>query len=475
MAPVSLEDNVPSKASELTTRIVPAVEEERKTTWRHFFWDAWDKTPEERRLIFKMDITLMTFGCLGTFIKYIDRSNLNTAFVSGMKEEMSLYGNELNYANTAYSVANIIGLWPVSIALTRSTPRYFIPLMETGWTICTLGQAFMRTPLQMYVMRFLLGLFETGHWSSIIYLCGAWYQKRELSRRIAIMNCATSIGPMFSSYLQAAAYTGLNGVHGLSGWRWLFIIDTVISVGIIIPQFFFYPDVPARQQPSIVFSEAEIELARDRNPKEGRVKQGAFTWAQAKRCVTTPDIFLLWLISVCNSVAHMPSDSMAFWFKAWNTIKPGSYTVPQINNYTTPLGGVTVILTLVFAWSSDTWLKGRRWPMLVVGGVVTGIVCILLAATPVFPQNKAFRWFLYYNTNWAFAANTMFWSWTQDTLPLFAFKTVDQPAVIGGNWGAAGMAFLYAIAALTLAYIQYKREKKRLEAEVETSGTEHSG
>ncbi|KAI8254389.1 Pantothenate transporter liz1 [Colletotrichum sp. SAR11_239] len=363
MAPVSLEDNVPSKASELTTRIVPAIEEERKTTWRHFFWDAWDKTPEERRLIFKMDITLMTFGCLGTFIKYIDR------------------------------------------------------LMETGWTTCTLGQAFMRTPLQMYVMRFLLGLFET-------------------------------------SYLQAAAYTGLNGVHGLSGWRWLFIIDTVISVGIIIPQFFFYPDVPARQQPSIVFSEAEIELARDRNPKEGRVKQGAFTWAQAKRCITTPDIFLLWLISVCNSVAHMPSDSMAFWFKAWNTIKPGSYTVPQI---------------------SDTWLKGRRWPMLVVGGVVTGIVCILLAATPVFPQNKAFRWFLYYNTNWAFAANTMFWSWTQDTLPLFAFKTVDQPAVIGGNWGAAGMAFLYAIAALTLAYVQYKRENKRLEAEVETSSTEHGG
>ncbi|KAI8225917.1 Pantothenate transporter liz1 [Colletotrichum sp. SAR 10_96] len=333
MAPVSLlKDNVPSKSSELTTRIVPAIEEERKTTWRHFFWDAWDKTPDERRLIFKMDITLMTFGCLGTFIKYIDR------------------------------------------------------LMETGWTICTLGQAFMRTPLQMYVMRFLLGLFET-----------------------------------------------------------------------------------------IVFSEAEIELARDRNPKEGRVKQGAFTWAQAKRCVTTPDIFILWLISVCNSVAHMPSDSMAFWFKAWNTIKPGSYTVPQINNYTTPLGGVTVILTLVFAWSSDTWLKGRRWPMLVVGGVVTGIVCILLATTPVFPQNKAFRWFLYYNTNWAFAANTMFWSWTQDTLPLFAFKTVEQPAVIGGNWGAAGMAFLYAIAALSLARIQYKRENKRLEAEVETSSTEHSG
>lgn len=78
-----------------------------KTTWRQYFWDSWDKSPEEQRLIFKLDFTLLTFGCLGTFIKYLDRSNIDSAFVSGMKEDLSLYGNELNYANTAYSIANV--------------------------------------------------------------------------------------------------------------------------------------------------------------------------------------------------------------------------------------------------------------------------------------------------------------------------------------------------------------------------------
>jgi MFS transporter, ACS family, pantothenate transporter len=103
---------------------------------------------------------------------------------------------------------------------------------------------------------------------------------------------------MFSSYLQAAAYTGLNGVHGLPGWRWLFIIDGIISIGIIIPQAFLYPDVPARQKPGYLFSESELELARDRNPKEGRVRQGRFTLAQVKRWVLNVDIWLLWAISL---------------------------------------------------------------------------------------------------------------------------------------------------------------------------------
>lgn len=82
----------------------------------------------------------------------------------------------------------------------------------------------------MYVLRAILAVFETGHFSAMMYLCGAWYQKEELSRRIAIINMTTAIGPMFSSYLQAAAYNGLNGVHGKAGWRWLFIIDGMLYI-----------------------------------------------------------------------------------------------------------------------------------------------------------------------------------------------------------------------------------------------------
>lgn len=99
----------------------------KNRTWRSYLWDTWDKSPAERRLVRKIDCTLVVFGMLGTFSKFIDRANLQTAFVSGMKEEMGLYGNELNYANTAYNVGMMIALWPSSLLLVRMNPRFFIP------------------------------------------------------------------------------------------------------------------------------------------------------------------------------------------------------------------------------------------------------------------------------------------------------------------------------------------------------------
>jgi ACS family pantothenate transporter-like MFS transporter len=131
------------------------------------------------------------------------------------------------------------------------------------------------------------------------------------------------------------------------------MIDSIISLGILIPQFFLFQDVPARQKPDWIFSAQDIELARDRNPREGRIKQGRFTLKQMKRWLFTPSIWLLWGISIGNSIGNYPSNSMAFWLKAWNTIKPGSYTVAQINNYPTPIQAITVVITIGMAWSSQ--------------------------------------------------------------------------------------------------------------------------
>ncbi|KAF2815362.1 MFS general substrate transporter [Mytilinidion resinicola] len=455
----------------------------KNRSWRSYLWDTWDKSPEERKLLFKVDITLVTFGCLGTFIKFLDRANLNTAFVSGMKEDLDLFGN------TSYSVASILALVPTNLLLTRTNPKYFIPFLEIGWTICTFGQSQMRSPTQMYVLRALLAVFETGHYSAIMFLCGSWYQKGELARRLAIVNMAAQAGPMFSAYLQAAAYKGLNGVHGLAGWQWLFIIDGIISLGVIVPQLFLLPDIPSRLKPNFMFSAEEIELARDRQPKEGRVRQGAFTRTQVIRWFTTPEIWILWLIAASQNIGYLPNQSMAFWFKAWNKIKKGSYTVPQINNYTTPLYAVTITVTTLMAWASDTIFKGRRWPMLILGATVNFIVCILLATTPVFPKNKAFRWFLYYQTGWGEASNCMFWAWTNEmlsgdpatrafagaglqvwsqvfaaTIPLAVFQTVDQPAVRSGNFTAAGFWIVQIICASALAYILHFKQERGIES-----------
>ena len=97
---------------------------------------------------------------------------------------------------------------------------------------------------QMYALRFLIGLFEACAFPGYIALLGGWYGPKELTKRVAILLEIESIASMFSGYLQAGLYTSMDGRHGIAGWRWLFIMDGVISIPIALWGIFGIPDLP---------------------------------------------------------------------------------------------------------------------------------------------------------------------------------------------------------------------------------------
>lgn len=96
----------------------------------------------------------------------------------------------------------------------------------------------------MYALRFFIGLFESCAFPGYIAMLGSWYGPNELTKRLAILLEVESIASMFSGYLQAGLYSSMNGRHGLAGWRWLFIMDGVISVPVAIWGLFGLPDHP---------------------------------------------------------------------------------------------------------------------------------------------------------------------------------------------------------------------------------------
>ncbi|KAL1875557.1 hypothetical protein Plec18167_005493 [Paecilomyces lecythidis] len=104
--------------------------EPKKKRFVSYLWDTFDKPPEERRLLSKLDAAIISFASIGYFVKSIDQYNINNAFVSGMKEDLDLYKNQLNYIQAAWTIGYMVGQVPSNIILSRTRPRYWIPTLE---------------------------------------------------------------------------------------------------------------------------------------------------------------------------------------------------------------------------------------------------------------------------------------------------------------------------------------------------------
>lgn len=107
-----------------------------KAPWWSIFWDYDpEQTAEERAFVRRLDFAVLTILSLGYFIKNLDQTNISNAFVSGMKEDLNMYGNQINLADTAWTVGYVVGQIPSQIILTKIRPSIWIPSCELVWSV----------------------------------------------------------------------------------------------------------------------------------------------------------------------------------------------------------------------------------------------------------------------------------------------------------------------------------------------------
>jgi len=452
-----------------------------------YFWDTADLPPEERWLLFKVDASLLIFASLGYFIKNLDQSNVNNAFLSGMKEDLSMYGNELVTATSIWTVGYVIGQIPSNLLLTRVSPRWVIPGLEIGWGLATLGNYAVKDIRALYALRFLVGFFESGFYPGIHYILSCWYTPRELSKRSYIFWVTGNLGSMFSGFLQSAAYTNLNGVNGNEGWRWLFIIDAVITLPIALFGLVMLPALPWYAKPTFWLSEREIEIARARMKKIGRKGAEPWTWAKLRRFLTSWQFYILPMLYVIwnNSGIQSP---MGYWLKSFNSVPapvPGvSYTVSQINLLPLPGNAIAVVNSLAWAWIADGPMRGTRWPFIYLNAFLTIIFSAVLLHLPIY-QSINGHFAVYYLSNICGSAGPMILNWigeissndnearailiamgndlayvVQAVAPNFVWKTTDFPqASKGMKWSIVLSSLLIFWNTVVLGFVRYQKRK----------------
>ncbi|KAI2601889.1 retrograde regulation protein 2 [Hypoxylon sp. NC1633] len=361
----------------------------------------------EKKLVFKMDFFILTFCCLAYFMNYLDRASVSQAYVSGMKEDLDFQGAQLTEVNTLYSVGYLIGIIPNNMLLTYFKPGRFFPFMIVLWAFLTMCNAAAGRPEHLMAIRFFQGYAESCIFAGTQYILGSWYTKKELGKRTALFTASGLAGGMFGGFMQAGIYRSMNGLSGLAGWRWLYIIDGIITIPVAVYGYFLFPDIPATTT-APYFSEEERQLARNRVPVvEGtRIFSIPFLVKVFKSWYFYGFCFL-WILG--NSSESLGNQSIMNLYMQGHPEE--HYTVYQLNNYPTGLQAVGIVSTLLWALGTDVF--GRRW----LSGYFVSITAIcagILLLVPSVPTAGKFA--AYYWSGAIYCIQATFFAWANDSM-----------------------------------------------------------
>ncbi|CDR37658.1 CYFA0S01e14334g1_1 [Cyberlindnera fabianii] len=381
---------------------------------RPFLWGTPPSDPKEARLLFKIDWFVLSYVCSLYWVNYLDRTNVANAYVSGMKEDLEMEGNEFNVINTVFTVGYIVGMIPNNLILLKVRPKFWLSFCCFGWGMLTLALYKVTNYKQICVIRFFQALFESTTFSGSHLILGSWYnsedivdpdtgrvQSSELTKRTAIFTASGLLGSIFSSFMQAAIYTNMDGLNGIAGWRWLFIIDAVITIPISIYGFIFFPDTPETCT-AFYFSQEEINLAIERvqNPHMDQ----KFDWSLLGRVLGRWHWWgfsILWILGGENE-SFCTNSLFAIW------LKNRGYSVQDANRLPMGVYAVGIISTFICALYVDHTGGRYHWHVAIFISV-----CLLVSGIMVLvnPLHAPVQFFAQYLSGVSYAGQASFFAW----------------------------------------------------------------
>ncbi|KAI1385681.1 MFS general substrate transporter [Hypoxylon trugodes] len=337
-------------------------------------WDSLDKSPEERRFIRKVDCWIMTYVCTAYCVKNLDQTNVINAYVSGMKEDLNMVGQEYNLLQTMFTIGYCLGNLPSQLAMTQVRPSIWLPSLELIWGFLVMAMAGAKDIRVLYALRFVIGFLEASTYPGVLTLLGNWYTPQELGKRSAIFIASSAAAKIFSGYLQAGLYSSMNGVNGLAAWQWLFIFDGIITIPVTVFGYLAIPDSPVNSKAKWLKPE-EKAMAIARMDKVGRKPPAKLRKKIAGEIFKMWPVYLFSIVFASQLLGQRVNNYFTIYLKG-----TGLYTVEQVNLIPTGAYGLQIALTLIYAWLSDG--IGKRTPSIVIAAGISVIGCIILSIYP---------------------------------------------------------------------------------------------
>ncbi|CAJ2510593.1 Uu.00g062180.m01.CDS01 [Anthostomella pinea] len=187
----------------------------------------------EKKLLWKCDVNVLPCIALLYFLAFMDRTNIGNAKIQGMTKDLDMSGTDYSVALFVFFIPYVLFEVPSNILIKHIAPSTWLSANMALWGIATIGQGLVTNLQGLIACRFLLGLFEAG------------FVPDELQWRVSLFFCSAVIAGAFSGLL-AFAIANLDGYRGYSAWRWIFIIEGIITFGVAVISKWWIADWPEK-------------------------------------------------------------------------------------------------------------------------------------------------------------------------------------------------------------------------------------
>lgn len=242
------------------------------------------------------------------------------------------------------------------------------------WGILTCLMAVIKDFKHLVVLRVIIGCVEAGFAPGVLLVLSSWYKRTEQSKRFGVYISAAILSGAFGGLLAAGIVNGLEGVHGIRGWRWLFIVEGAATVGFAIISLFILPDFPATSRR---LSEREKHVAVARLATENVTATTADSerltnWQAMK--ISVQD-WRTWVF-VVGYMVIVGSSTLTYFYPTLIKGLFGHASNYKVNLLTVPIYGFAFVCTAISSYYSD---KIPAWRGLVIAGWLTfSLTCSII-------------------------------------------------------------------------------------------------
>ncbi|KAJ9157660.1 MFS general substrate transporter [Pleurostoma richardsiae] len=426
----------------------------------------------ERRLVRKLDRTVLTWITLLYLLSYLDRSNIGNARNIGLATDLGLSSRMYQIASAAFYIGTVTCGTIGGLMLKVVRPSYWLGICAIGWGAVSTLQAACTTPGGLIAVRLFLGIFEASFAPGCALYLSFWYLKSELSLRIAVYAGMSAVSGIVSGLISYGLGTA-QGKMAIQAWQALFIVEGLPTFCLGLLTLWILPGRPESGRHHW-FTEEEHSIVLNRRSRFTRNADNGISLAQVKGAFLDYRLYLFILIysGPCFSLTV----SSVFLPTVVGTL---GYSSIRANLMTVPVYAAAYIILLIMAGISDkTRIRGTP---VAFGTLISGLGYILLGTI----RNDTARYVsCFLSVVGSYVAFPIVLAWIASTFAgdtkagvgigiviavthaigvaaSNVYPTSDEPQYTMGNAVSSALSFLSSVSAMAMSMLLYRENRKR--------------